>query len=118
MTLEEQRRIVIADLDGKRLRQDWHGVRDACVEIEILDAKIATIKSPYKTVMAPFKSYFGDSKVAESPKAYRTCAHGWNWSSYGYCPSCSVAKSPLRCKYTAGDRCIRTHDHDGDHHFT
>jgi hypothetical protein len=40
MTLEEQKAATIADLDAKRFREDWHGVRDACVDIEILNARI------------------------------------------------------------------------------
>jgi hypothetical protein len=31
------------DLDAKRDRQDFHGVRDACVDIEILDTRIALL---------------------------------------------------------------------------
>jgi hypothetical protein len=38
-TYREQREILINDLKGKLFREDFHGVRDACVDIEVLDAK-------------------------------------------------------------------------------
>ena len=41
MIYEEHIAATVADLDAKRLRKDWHGVRDACVDIEILEGKLA-----------------------------------------------------------------------------
>lgn len=38
--IEEDIRVTIADLDAKRRRRDWHGVRDACVDIEAMEAKL------------------------------------------------------------------------------
>lgn len=39
MTHAEQRKILIDYLMMKAYQQDWHGVRDACVDIEVLEAK-------------------------------------------------------------------------------
>lgn len=42
--LEAQRQTLIAYARLKLDQQDWHGVRDACVDIEILDARIKECK--------------------------------------------------------------------------
>ncbi len=39
MTYQQQREILIAYLMMKAHQEDWHGVRDACVDIETLEAK-------------------------------------------------------------------------------
>jgi hypothetical protein len=38
-------RVTEADLDAKRRRRDFHGVRDACVDIEMMEAKIAVLRA-------------------------------------------------------------------------
>lgn len=40
MTLTEQWWAIYNDLKGKLSRQDWHGVRDACVDLEICETKM------------------------------------------------------------------------------
>ena len=42
--LLEDIRITEADLDAKRRRDDLHGIRDACVDIEIAKGKIQELK--------------------------------------------------------------------------
>jgi hypothetical protein len=39
LSYEEQREILINDLKAKLQREDFHGVRDACVDIEVLNAR-------------------------------------------------------------------------------
>lgn len=39
MTYEEQRAALLADLDGKRFRGDWHGVSDAANDLRVLEAE-------------------------------------------------------------------------------
>lgn len=48
MTLTEQWHAIHKDLLGKLHRQDWHGVRDACVDLEIIEARMrcSTIEVP------------------------------------------------------------------------
>lgn len=41
MSYLEQRQILIRYLQAKLEAQDWHGVRDCAVDIEILDARHA-----------------------------------------------------------------------------
>lgn len=41
LTLAEQVNIMKADLLAKFQRGDWHGVRDAAVDIELLEKEIA-----------------------------------------------------------------------------
>lgn len=40
MTLAEQWWAIYTDMRGKMARGDWHGVRDACVDLEIMEVKI------------------------------------------------------------------------------
>ena len=40
-TLPEQLQIIKADLLAKFSRGDWHGVRDAAVDIELLEKELA-----------------------------------------------------------------------------
>lgn len=40
MSLEQQLEILERYLEAKRAIRDWHGVRDVCVDIEILEARI------------------------------------------------------------------------------
>lgn len=69
-------------------------------------------------------------------KMHKTCVHKWDWSTSD-CVHCGkhdpfkeagwtsnpikldkIPQREFRCAYTAGDRCIRPHDHDGDHYFS
>lgn len=43
MTLEAQHAAILADIKGKLHRRDWHGVRDACVDLEILEARMLAL---------------------------------------------------------------------------
>ncbi len=38
--LKERRKVLIDYLKMKAEMEDWHGVRDACVDIELIDAQI------------------------------------------------------------------------------
>jgi hypothetical protein len=38
--LMDQRAVLIEYLKVKLAQEDWHGVRDACVDIEMLEAKL------------------------------------------------------------------------------
>lgn len=39
LTYDEQRAALLADLDGKRFRGDWHGVSDAANDLRVLEAE-------------------------------------------------------------------------------
>lgn len=41
MTLLEQWKAVYQDLMGKLTRLDWHGVRDACVDLELIELRMS-----------------------------------------------------------------------------
>jgi hypothetical protein len=43
--MEHDVRVAEADLDAKRRRRDFHGVRDACVDIETMEAKIVALRA-------------------------------------------------------------------------
>lgn len=43
-TPQEQYEIMVKYLDLMRQQRDWHGVRDACTDIEVLLAKYPEIK--------------------------------------------------------------------------
>lgn len=45
MTLTEQWRAIYNDLQGKLERRDWHGVRDACVDLEIIEARMKEVEA-------------------------------------------------------------------------
>lgn len=55
--LEDQLQATKDDLLSKLAREDYHGVRDACVDIEVLQAKIfilqAIAKIPPKVIIVP-----------------------------------------------------------------
>jgi hypothetical protein len=40
--LQDDVKVMVDYLDLKRRQRDWHGVRDACVDIETIEARIAT----------------------------------------------------------------------------
>jgi hypothetical protein len=40
MTLLEQWWAVYRDMEGKHTRHDWHGVRDACVDLEGIEIRM------------------------------------------------------------------------------
>lgn len=48
MNLTEQWHAIYMDLKGKFARQDWHGVRDACVDLELIECqmRLKTIALP------------------------------------------------------------------------
>lgn len=39
MTYEQQHAVLIEDLKGKLIRQDWHGVSDAANDLRVLEAQ-------------------------------------------------------------------------------
>lgn len=39
MTYQEQHAALVADLQGKLHRQDWHGVSDAANDLRVLEAR-------------------------------------------------------------------------------
>lgn len=40
MSLTEQWYAIYQDMRGKMSRADWHGVRDACVDLELIECKM------------------------------------------------------------------------------
>lgn len=40
MSLQDQWNAIYKDLMGKLQRLDWHGVRDACVDLELIECKM------------------------------------------------------------------------------
>ena len=38
--LKKAKKRLVKYLEAKLAAQDWHGVRDACVDIEVIEAKI------------------------------------------------------------------------------
>lgn len=40
MSLHDQWHAIFADLRGKLHRRDWHGVRDACVDLELIEREM------------------------------------------------------------------------------
>jgi hypothetical protein len=61
MTLLEQWWAVYNDMDGKHTRHDWHGVRDACVDLEGIE-----IRMRERGIPVPQPKYRG-SKASDDP---------------------------------------------------
>lgn len=114
---------------------DWHAVSDAANDLRVLEAERNATPQTGDTVKvnAPFRPFMTDEwlRVLNTESPLTACdpkpldvkpripdpfkEAGWTSNPIKLD---KIPQREFRCAYTAGDRCIRPHDHDGDHYFS